>query len=92
MIIIPHIRVVKKLKLKLKIPSLCLFHPAVLPFQIEIADVTIHKCLCYLIMCVGILPKGSSDSNPLSPYVYLLILAKIFIFSQISLSLLLADM
>lgn len=47
-------------------------------------------------MCVGILPKGSSDSflHPALPHpnVYLLILAKIFIFSQNSLSLLLADM
>lgn len=42
MIIIPHIRVVKIQKLKPRIPSLCLFHPAMLPFQIEIADVTIN--------------------------------------------------
>lgn len=63
-----------------------------LPFQIEIADVTIYKCLCYLILCVGILPKGSLDSLLHPPHVYLLILAKSFIFSQNSLSLLLADM
>lgn len=90
MIIIPHIRLVKKQELKPEIPNLCLLHPAILPFQTEIGDVTVHKCLCYLILCIGVLPKGSSGFS--SPAVYLLILAKIFYFQpRLSLSLLLAD-
>lgn len=76
----------KNQKLKPGILNACLFHLTILPFQ---TDVTIFKCPCYVISCIGISPKGSSFFPPCCVFVMWSWLR--FLFSANTLTFLIAD-